>query len=101
MRTSRKKLSRLDEEDYHYSSFARKHHRNHCPFCTEWEACTVHTLTEELTRRKPRYKQKKRYSSVGIASVLSVHLSTVRIIGTTVRFAYFHVMLMKSGQETG
>ena len=57
MRTSQKKLYRSDEEDYHYSSFARKHHRNHCPFCTEWEACTVHSSTEELTRRKPRYKQ--------------------------------------------
>src|ERR1700694_1453486 len=98
MRTSRKKLLRLDEkthdqinrhfyddEEDDYRSHERRkpryntssdevfkckhcrrfvcpppgggHHRNHCPFCTEWTANTVHAPAEELTRRKPRYKQ--------------------------------------------
>src|SRR5260370_8846270 len=57
LRTSQKKFLRSDEEDYHHSGYACKHHRNHCPFCTEWEAGTVHSSTEELTARKPRYKQ--------------------------------------------
>ncbi len=84
MRTSRKRYLRSGEEDHYRSNFARKHprrqptdevfkcrhcrrfigpllygghHRNHCPFWTEWTVHTVHSSTEELTRRKPRYKQ--------------------------------------------
>lgn len=43
----------------------------------------------------------KRCLSAGTATASSVRLPVAAIIGTTVRFACFPVMLMTGGQETG